>query len=129
MKQENQVACKELSIKLKKFGFKQESIYHWQKGIGDASLRINHNALHDLNVRAFSQIETSDFKEWYHAYTVAELGEMLPVEYYSLKAYNGDWYCYKVLEEEDLLFTFTRSKTEADSRAKMLIYLKGNNLI
>ena len=63
------------------------------------------------------------------AFTVAELGEMLPVAYrsYQLSA-NRNWRC-----ESDKEYIRDRrpveAHTEADVRAKMLIYLVENKLM
>ncbi|MDR3473439.1 MAG: hypothetical protein P4M09_17410 [Devosia sp.] len=64
-----------------------------------------------------------------NAYTVAELGEMLPLSCESGKNDACDWYCATIAnnlgwKEE----TFTEN-TEADARAKMLIYLIENKLV
>jgi hypothetical protein len=120
MKLENQVCSLELAKRLKELGFEQESLFY-------------HVKEYYLNAKAITQTKYSNtHSEEVSAYTVAELGEMLPVNYYSLKAYNGEWCCYKIedeLNKEDFLFLTTISNTEADARAKMLIYLKENNLV
>jgi len=118
MKLENQVVSLELAKKLKDLGFKQESLFYWQLGLQIPYL-----------VRAKSSNCCS-------AYTVAELGEMLPlnIDGFDLQiwrekgkeswdiAYNTDSGNLKIMPWE-------QSDTEADARAKMLIYLKTNNLI
>lgn len=142
MKLEHQVVSLELSQKLKELGFEQESLFYWQQG--NLFLPDDKEIQNDWKVGIFGAFND---KEFISAYTVAELGEMLPeilpvkgraTDYdtdYSLsisKLENrctweicycggGDCGCYgnKIIEE----------KTEADARAKMLIYLKENKLI
>jgi hypothetical protein len=58
------------------------------------------------------------------AFTVAELGEMLPESSYTTKVTDG-WVCNCVLVDEQ----FFRANTEANARAKMMIYLLEKKLI
>jgi hypothetical protein len=68
------------------------------------------------------------------AFTVAELGEMLPSGYHSwignMENEKGEWICVEFSEPE---FEFgdncQQANTEANVRAKMLIYLIENKLI
>jgi len=65
----------------------------------------------------------------YTAFTVAELGEMLPTIYIPIRETNkagADW----ILKYPNKLGDhWHRSKTEADARAKMLIYPLENKLV
>ena len=69
-------------------------------------------------------------------HNLAELGEMLPemIEYKKekfwlvVKKYEKDWQVFYLNSKEQNLW-WTDSHTEADARAKMLIYLKENNLL
>lgn len=123
MKLEDQVVSLELSKRLKELGVKQESLFYWnEKGsveFADPETFVGY---------------TTDVS----AFTVAELGEMLPVTFAPFaaeirldcrKAHSG-WCCYyRELANEERIFTATDAYTEADARAKMLIYLLENNLI
>jgi len=63
----------------------------------------------------------------YPAYTVAELGELLPAKYsMSWKISKPLWYCAEDVYDDSISFM---AVTEADARAKMLIYLIENNLL
>ena len=105
-----------LSKRLKELGVKQESLWWWLSFT---------NKPHKLRVReAFGVMDD----ETYSAFTVAELGEMLPEnldqkrEYYKqnlsiLKSAGG----FRVMYNETGISFF--EKTEADARAKCLIYL------
>jgi hypothetical protein len=62
------------------------------------------------------------------AYTVAELGTMLPVYCSCTKETSGNiWQCSYHISDEDS--HFITENMEADARAKMLIYLKKEGLI
>lgn len=130
MKLEDQVCGLELAKKLKELGVKQESIFAWAE--------VNQGG----NNWKY-QVVQSDFQadcEYISAFTVAELGEMLPlylkrdansglpfsVERCGLqtyKTYDGKGWvvCYDFLSRS--------GRTEANARAKMLIYLLENKLI
>lgn len=124
---EQQVTSLELSKKLRELGVKQESLYYIDNSGGIA---------HNPPPRPLQA---------YSAFTVAELGEMLP-----WKLTKGAWYYeleftkdgtqkpfrvyyhtpsgeddheYRLFPDEDC-----ESETEADARAKMLIYLLENKL-
>lgn len=122
---EEQVVSLELAKKLKELGVKQESAFYWEVNlqnkwtlflVDDFSPRMHPNAA---------------------AFTVAELGEVMPAKYYTQK--NGDYVNAKNFkwmgksfessgdgsfeESEMVSLTMTGSDTEANARAKMLIYL------
>ena len=122
MKLENLVVSLELAQKLKELGVKQESLfnYYWQDRQfgGKYILRFSRG---------------SKSREYISAFTVAELGEMLPsrlkakefqcikyIEKWVCGYWNGGWSYWYMAQE---------AKTEADARAKMLIYLIENNPI
>lgn len=132
MKLENQVCSLELSKRLKELGVKQESYFWWAEDITDSW--IVHGD--DYRIRAGL---------CYSAFTVAELGEMLPFcvrvngDFYEIELPNPDGmkenslsYGYhkpiKTLPFE-WLFCNSYCGTEANARSKMLIYLLENNLI
>lgn len=176
---ESQVVSLELAKKLKELGMKQESYFFYK--IGKASGHQNLVPIHDT---------TGDFAhfDFFSAYSVAELGEMLPTEisyevinkrfpfneFVTVDESNEDAYLEhkeRLLEEMKEVFTaleepenyedgfncgirlhYGRNKTvsyflnedewecayevkevkadtEADARAKMLIYLLANKLI
>jgi len=114
MKLEDQVVSLELAKKLKELGVKQESYLHWVD-------------IHDswfLGSKAdYSRTEQ---ERMVSAYTVAELGEMLP-QYFSTTKVEPFLWEGSVLEVGNI--EEFSGDTEADSRAKMLIYLLENKLI
>src|SRR5205085_2650671 len=107
-----------LAKRLKELGVKQESYFYWDQC-----------SQHPEGILIPSDSGTIKLIgcEWYSAFTVAELGDMLPDEVATnkytepdLKTFfcklhvEGDWQKYIEIIEAD---------TEADARAQMLIYL------
>lgn len=126
MKLEQQVVSLELAQKLKELGVKQESLFSWLK-------------LNDLHVQDWYDCRITDYcivneyplDDIISAFTVAELGEMLPKHYSTLRrVIEGGkeiYICWNTDESDYTNSTF--ADTEADARAKMLIYLLENKLI
>ena len=135
MKLENQLVNFELSNKLKKLGVKQESIWYW--------LKINDEWKLDFHLVEYPEGITQP-TESISAFTVAELGEMLPnkvknkldenctEEERVMSPYHLIDLPYKcplhnwksiLISCTDRQLTFISGETEADARAKMLIYL------
>jgi len=140
MKLKDQVVSLELSKKIKELGFKHESSFYWADNEdGQWVLCFNFDGENDPIVTVDRELDGDEDGDFYHAYTVAELGEMLPnfIEkkesthlFRNLKIYKQK---HEILKE---MFWFVRygciyrnAKTEVNARAKMLIYLKENNLI
>lgn len=135
MKLKNQVTSLELSKKLKKLGVKQESYFHHIKSVDEWEIE---------NITMFERMDwewggcrrVKDL-EHYSAFTVAELGEMLPSHIMSgivqrLRLIsNGTDFAVSygtdgVVTQTNCLF---KDKLEVNARAKMLIYLIENKLI
>jgi hypothetical protein len=118
MKLEQQVCSRELAEKLKKLGVKQESLFRWveliAESIGKSSWNIRQSHNPEPNKNSLS------------AFTVAELGEMLTY-FHTEKTDKHGFYEY-VVELTDAYERFV-DVSEADARAKMLIYLIENSLI
>ncbi len=137
MKLEQQLTSLQPSQRLKELGFKQESLYMYYKyTTDDVSFGIKEEYKIALGKPHKNTSEIS-------AYTVAELGEMLPyeIEYKNQYWYwstgksgpNTDTYSY-LLENAHIhkpveYLLIGTENTEADARAKMLIYLVENKLI
>lgn len=122
MKLEQQVCSLELAKKLKELGVKQESLFYWYSLIN--SWRIDNKKSNESDISAF---------------TVAELGEMLPsqikymgyvYEFVMTKNWTKKgWYANYEKLENKVRGMIEGVDTEADARAKMLIYLLENKLI
>ena len=133
MNLEQQVASLDLCKRLKALGVKQESAFYWRIRGGELLTDAR------LSDKAFLDENKAEVQGWfiYSAFTVAELGEILPDFYQcSWKPSKNEWVCGKMEEGfVDLVsFRFNCSEigichTEADARAKMLIYLIEQGII
>lgn len=126
MKLEDQVVSLELAKKMRELGFEQDSYWFWQ------------GYLHSENrVELAPKDKLYKYYDICSAYTVAELGEMLPAGFISRKRIGATkdtlWSCYddkpvnyhKIELAKQIDYTVL-ADTEAHARAKMLIYLKEN---
>lgn len=127
MKIENQVVSLDIAKRLKELGVPQESYFHW-------------------SFIDFTQQETSEWQicigrqdiNCFSAYTVAELGELLPF-LFKKDDKSFAWNVYPTENKkweswfEDASYSLVGSKfhadTEANARGLMLIYLLENKLI
>ena len=120
MKLEDQVVSLELAKRLKEIGVKQESAFYWFEGVNEIGLVD----------RAYAWPPKEKHTA---AFTVAELGEMLPQtfidksddgQYFAqvniFKQYSNWAICYETSKRR---VCTAEMETEADARAKMLIYL------
>lgn len=115
MKKEDQVASVKPAKELKELGAKQDSVWYWTWA------EWNEKAEWVL----ISQDERVGLKkENFSAYTVAELGEMLPIWVTSEKNNEDE----SLVRSEDAVH-ITWANTEADARAKMVIYLIKEGII
>ena len=132
MKLEDQVVSLELAKQMKEAGVPQDSCMHWKLN-GTKFDLVSAYYLFDKNLHGDNRV--------YSAYTVAELGEMLNkpswlkchTEYKHIdymKNIIDVWHCYHDEHKSKLGgVTESRSKTEADARAKMALYLKKEGLL
>lgn len=121
MKIEKQVCSLELSKRLKELGVEQDSLYYW------------HNDKAIVNPNTFYGVRRE--KHICSAFTVAELGEMLPYKFYSTRDSGwrekdkDRWHCHPVPVSRGRLDLSKCADTEANVRAKMLIHLIENKLL
>jgi len=121
MKLNKQVCSFELAKQLKDLGFEQESYFYYSNEIG--------------KIVGSSYKETHNRLKFISAYTVAELGDVLPLS--SEEQGQIEWTCEKVVNgwEYDITEHYFRQliygieKTEVDARSKMIICLKENKII
>ena len=147
MKLEQQVVSLELAKKMKELGFEQESLWYWvtdDLGLTYLSIDSMGSVMHSRNsTRVPNYGRPEDYgwrvvEELYSAYTVAEFGEMLP----RLQGYNliytgehrgGKFCCFYQKsgfgDDFPIGTELCKADTEADARAKTLIYLKQKKLI
>ena len=115
MELRNQVCSLELAKKLKELNCQQDSLWYW---IVDEKTK---------------EVDLSNGKpiikglKFYSAFTVAELGEMLPIGYCSTNSGKmiKSYVCGKIESNTKDCY----AKTEVNSRAMALIYLLEKNLI
>lgn len=117
MKLEDQVCSLELAKRLKALGVKQESLWYWW----------HHWSLENKRIWSVGHNDDSDLvNEKVAAFTVAELGEMLP-EFVQSGRDGIGWLCFKA--RQDYETPYFNGDTEADARAKMLIHLIEQKLV
>lgn len=147
MNLENQVVSLELAKKIEKLGVKQESYFKWnepdieeEKKILGKDFDIRCYPKDELLPKIYTELEWSEFTEDYNpiagnifsAFTVAELGEILSQYCESIFESGITNRLTKSIEYRCTYGNgkrFEYSKTEADARAKMLIYLIENKRI
>lgn len=117
MKIEQQVCSLELAKKLKELGAEQESLFHWVSTNGEdyglSQLRLSSRPNGNIS-----------------AYTVAELGEMLPWDMIVARNIDKEWhYQWQADGYTDNDARIWTDKNEAEARAKMIIYLAENKYI
>lgn len=122
MKLEDQVCCLELGRRMRELGVPQNSLWWWKRH-DDGSVSgwfVKSGTMFPLSAGECS------------AFTAAELGEMLP------RGYSSYWYPiqdgqagtkWECEDDTGQPSFFTIAASEADARAKMLIYLIENGLI
>ena len=143
MKLEDQVVSRELSEKLKALGVNKEPVFYWIEVNKDKwecweliHLMQHWECCHQRNEKPVAKIP---------AYSVAELGELLPAgisltpykTYYLVchkDGHNNSWrLAYETHKGTRLTVenkeAYVLAETEADTRALLLIYLIENNLI
>ena len=132
-----QVTSLEPSKRLKELEVKQDSLFAWYQGCGGIyceyrvhqASRDAQSTHHDGYVKLAGEICA--------AFTVAELGEMLPAR---LKTDYGSWTYLHITKLENskewvidynylLDIAEIRERVEADARAKMLIWLIENKMV
>lgn len=125
MELEDQVASLDLCMKLKSLGMKQDSCFYWRKD-GD-ELFLGNNEHVDAIALLCS------------AYTVAELGEILPDCLYATTASAEDRpifmnkidgvYSVGILNPNKTIYPRFIGKSEANARADLLIYLLEQSVV
>ena len=121
MKLENQVCSLDLAKRLKELGVKQESLFRWTQLSGRFPIFVKE-----------SKEFPAAWDDGVSAFTVAELGEMLPFLYYSEKwGGNNQWVCNMAMgartEKRD--YPNMQADIEADARARMVVYLIENGIL
>lgn len=133
----DQVCSLELAKRICELGVKQESLWHWTKWKKWVRTTDNHNEYQLKGLKDFELFNNPKnntlgrcwFEDVYSAFTVAELGERLPsriegIGFIRTIKWHNKHFSISIgnLHEQN-------ADTEANARAKMLIYLLENKLI
>lgn len=121
MNLENLVCSLDLAKRLKELGVKQESLFYRFSCRGFQYLFCKYYEQYSPHVNL-------DIKDGYSAFTAAELGEMLSDGFYTTKIQGGYWKC-SCVELNAYTTHHSFGKSEADARAKLLIFLIEEDLI
>lgn len=130
MKVHDQVASQPLSKKLAELGVPQESYFYWGGFENPLTRHFKADDVPEDYWMLLNPREKSKFgHDWhYSAFTVAELGEILPTMCVSFRAWDKiygeeNWIIQLGLSDESLM-----GNSEANARAKMLIHLIENKI-
>lgn len=124
---QEQVTSLEISKKLKELGVKQESFFRWVNYLtyGPSTQFIPSGPYLAYKDDLIFKTPYLEGKGYFSAFTVAELGEMLPIEYFRLQDRTlVDGYMFGFGDEEAVY-----ANTEANARGLILIYLIENGLL
>lgn len=128
---EQQVCSLEPAKKLRELGVEQQSLFF----ISERDGRIISNEEYYDFLDFAANVGGGSVEQFYSAFTVAELGDMLPNYCHSWRfvvisnTHSTEWRCENrncIPPDEPL---HVDADTEADARAKCLIYLIENDLI
>lgn len=127
MKLESQVCNLELSKRLKELGVEQESLFVWTTAF---MMDREHQRVFVEYIDTFLDRSIKGEQIICSAFTAAELGTLLPDGVMDKRKFDGRWYSY--MENPNVLGQASigeDSESEADARAKMLIYLLEKGLV
>jgi hypothetical protein len=131
MELKNQVCNLEFAKKFEELGLKQASLFSWVTGRKNKWVDKRNEGYVAYNITYEERVQWSKSGFGvFAAFTVAELGEMLPFEIVDRKNHVS----HSVQKGVHFIWWFgdgykVEASTEADARAKMLIYLLENNLL
>jgi hypothetical protein len=137
MKIENQICDLEYAKMLEELGVMQNSYFYHICGNGiNDEFEEQHIILDTLQKDGISKYKILEGMkiEFYSAFTVAELGEILPIELndkylLSHRCSRGGWWLMYSNDSNDNECNSVWDLSEANARAKMLIYLIENDLV
>lgn len=118
---EQQVCSLESAKKLKELGFRQESLFYWNK-LYDINCEYTGDDL-EVSFKDILEFQEMEKSIICSAYTASELGVFLPSTNLPHRYCEGWWV---ILNSEHGILNYS---TEVEARAKMLIYLAENGLI
>lgn len=134
MKLEDQVCSLELAKRLKELGVNRRSLHCWLRRWHDKPYVLDGGPV----------FETADPEPYFAAYTVSELGELLPPDTASERTSKGGGLCWQIVsedgdgdcfwdqfcdQEQEFSPHVIHADTEANARAKMLIHCLEKGLV
>ena len=138
----NLVTSLELSRELKELGVKQKSEFYWtglqrkdNKGVFGSSFEIKH--IKEIEAYDGGSFNNYEIVKQTSAFLSGELGEMLPEMVYTYRTKKNCWHpdCsdtgleHSKLRKEKWNVAGIKTKTEAEARGEMLVYLIKNGLL
>lgn len=118
MKIEEQIVSLAVAKRLKELGVKQQPWFFW------VNLRDkNAETKWEVAYAGDKRLAKVDMYEWYPAYTVGELGELLPWEYTTLKNLAGKYVGVQTRVGTSPLLLLEGRKNEAETRGLLLAHL------
>lgn len=128
MKLEDQVITKYQSKKLKELGINAEALWYWVYPINDQVISSQYGVCHKDWAMQIIQENEGDWTdlEMASAYSVSELGVLLPSGYDTMHCSEKGWRGYDHDGNDFQIETF---RTEAECRAEMLIHLLQRNIV
>lgn len=119
---EKQVCSLDSSKRLKEFGFPQESLFYWFKPTKSI---LDDKEKYYILCDNPCPVWMKNTHQPYSAYTVSELGELLPFTVHMQRTTKN----YKCYNKIPCKLKTIESETAAEAMAQMLIYLAERNLI
>lgn len=130
MRLEEQVCSLELAKRMKELGVRQESYFYYWHPVGmvvnPENIPMQENVVrkwHNMDDRlvVLSHDPKVEFLPFYSAFTVAELGKLIPPHtFFPVRYRDNVWWCDK---KPRCGTACEGHKSESDARAKMLIHL------
>lgn len=127
MNLESQVCNLELAKRLKELGVKQNSLFCWLEGINTSEYLLFPCEPYFPHLDWRVNDKTPPF-HGFSAFTVADLGALLPSQYLACFKDESGWYGYNISPTAEWKSMFP-VQTEADARAKMLVFLLESKLL
>ena len=134
MKKEDQVVSLELAMLMEELGANQDAWVSW--------IYYSHEDIYGMSKEEISRdiefewgldcqlCHNVDYSKKYSAFSVAELGEMLPFNYIALKHISMErWFGVEFFMGGTAESIEINANTEADARAKVWLYLNKEGLL
>ncbi|MBO9151897.1 hypothetical protein ACFOTA_06740 [Chitinophaga sp. GCM10012297] len=133
MKLSDQVCTLRQAMRLKELGIAQEGLYTWLFSPLSGDWAISHQTAEALHILKYANPKSKEWAErkergWYSAFTVAELGVMLPFNCISYLDCYHRWSATNDYQNPNIEFEYI-GETECDARASLVISLLETGLL